>query len=1066
MAGNADNQYASASNESNPEGLWGATPPIMHSWCLLSDEPASDSVQTESRRSKPPLASDADDDCGFDLNLGLSLGGGKSNISKGREKEKEKEVLDRDTFGDKDNFRADIRERRDGVISKDVTGEEPYLGGVMFKPFKTEQDDANPNPKPNSFWQDFDRAGSEVQDKAMATSFLRPVQTFIPNQQQAVKPSRWEGDISVAENSKMFAQHMWQALQGKAAQLEHQRVPIRAQDEAFIKELQGLPPQAVATSAAWARVVAQGDFPMQILEAIKGGVDPGTSRGMALQRSMSVSKPHSSGPHSEEIPAASPPMSQQMAALNAGLERSDSDVSKNMQIFEEQHRQVAIVQQQEIVEQQRKRELQTQKRQEARRKRKALLEGQKSKKSSKKEEERPGSGGLGGSQGSRSSLDTPLPSLRRTSSLQPSSALSKESSISMGSSPLDSQDAGGASSLSAFRRPGSTSWLHNWDGNNPQMVGMGVAPVKAKSGKDGRMASCEQMVEIQRALERARDTGTNDTGEDGGGHVETEVRKLSSPDVVQMQKTESDSNAGARQVVNRQEGPSLGPPPGMVNGPIDPLWIQKIMEMQLMMPNFPEMQRRGDGGVEREAPMADTKSIAKKGRASSQTSSDGTESSGGQDERSFNGVRVVHGDADSLSSPAANSTAGELRSNSPNAMMPSVSNAMAMANMAFPQGGGFSIMPGVFPFPLPVPPGGGPSGVPFSVPFPFPYLMQFSSNPATAGDGNPEKRAHPNMPSPFQIALASGVNPSFQIQTSEGASAWPSLVVSPDATPLQSPPRSAVAKPSQSGLSRDDKHGPRGAKGKEHAMSRNSSPARDLPAQSLVEANSMGSGVFNRLRTTGVPANSSPLAPQFGIYRSKSDAVVLQRREVSVGSAFAVTVEQQLSLPPPSNGQNISPTETGPKGSTRVGSVPLPEPTNSRGATASGEDADPSASGAPGNSHQPEVAVAQSGSVPSFEGIAGQEASSLRPGVAPGLHFGGTGTTPDLPWVTCNGTISGVLYRVEKGQVRIVCACHGRHMTPAEFVQHAGCGEISNPEKAIVVGPFTVMSQQTASAQA
>ena len=275
-----------------------------------------------------------------------------------------------------------------------------------------------------------------------------------------------------------------------------------------------------------------------------------------------------------------------------------------------------------------------------------------------------------------------------------------------------------------------------------------------------------------------------------------------------------------------------------------------------------------------------------------------------------------------------------------------------------------------------------------------------------------------------------------------------------------------------------------GAKGKEHARSRNSSPARDLPAQSLVKANSMGSGAFNRLRTTGVPANSSPLAPQFGISRSKSDAVAL-RREGSVGSAFAAPVEQQQQFPPPSNGQSNSPTENGPKGSTGAASVSRPEPVNSRGAPPAGEDAGPSGSGAPGNSHQPEHTAAQStsgaeevvrrphptgvwrqGSLPSFEGIAGQEASSLRPGVAPGVHFGGTGTPPDLPWVTCNGTISGVLYRVEKGQVRIVCACHGRHMTPAEFVQHAGCGEIPNPEKAIVVGPFTVMSQQPASAQA
>ena len=832
MAGNADNQYAPASSESNPGGSWGTAPPIMHSWCLQSDEPASESVQTESRDSKSRLANDADDDCGFDLNLGLSLGGGKSSKPKGREKEKEKDVLlDRDTFREKDNFRAEIGERRDGVVSKEVNGEEAYHGGVMFKPFKTEQDEANPNPNrvQHSFWQDLDRAGSEAKEKTVATSFPpRQVQAPIPNQ-QAVEPSRWAGESSVAEDSKMFAQHMWQALQGKAAQPEHQRVPLSAQDEAsLIKELQGLPPQAVATAAAWARVVAQGGFPMQILEAIKEGVDPGISRGMTLQRSISMPKSHSSGPHSEVAPVASPPMSQQTAAPSPDLERSDSDVSKNIQI-DEQHRQVAMNQQQEILEQQRKRET-AQKRQEARRKRKALLEGQKSKKSSKKEEERPGSGGPGGSQGSRSGLDTPPSSLRRTSSLQPSSAMSKDNSVSLGSSPPDSQDAGGTSSISAFRKPGSSSWLHSWDGNNSQAAGTG-APAKAKSEKDGRLDSIEQMVEIRRALERARDRGTKDRGEDSGGHVESnsEVRKLSSPDVVQMQRMDLDSNAGTRQVVNRQEGSNLGPP-GMMNGPIDPAWIQKIIEMQMnsyqvsqmmennrenagkMMPNFPQMQRRGEGGAERAVPVVEAEKVAKRGRASSQTSSGGTESSGGQDEKSGNGARVVQGDADAMSSPVANSATVEPRPNPSNAMMPSVSNAMAMANMAFPQGGGFPMMPGAFPFPLPVPSGGAPGGVPLSVPFPFPYLMQFAPNPATGGDGNHEQRAHPNLPSPFQIALPAGFNPPFQIQTPEGAAAWPSAVVRPHATPPQSPPRSAAAKPSQSGMPRDDdKHGPRGS---------------------------------------------------------------------------------------------------------------------------------------------------------------------------------------------------------------------------------------------------------------
>lgn len=194
-----------------------------------------------------------------------------------------------------------------------------------------------------------------------------------------------------------------------------------------------------------------------------------------------------------------------------------------------------------------------------------------------------------------------------------------------------------------------------------------------------------------------------------------------------------------------------------------------------------------------------------------------------------------------------------------------------------------------------------------------------------------------------------------------------------------------------------------------------------------------------------------------------------------MGSAFAALGEPPFPGPP-THGQGNSDRVKG--SSSAGGSAPRPEPGVGRGGAAAEEEG-PSVRAGPAA----EVAAAQStseenvrkgqptgvwrqGSVPSFEGMCGHEASSLRPGVAPGVQFGGTGSTPDLPWVTCNGTISGVLYRVEKGQVRIVCACHGLHMTPAEFVQHAGCGEIPNPEKAIVVGPFTVLSQQPASAQA
>lgn len=72
------------------------------------------------------------------------------------------------------------------------------------------------------------------------------------------------------------------------------------------------------------------------------------------------------------------------------------------------------------------------------------------------------------------------------------------------------------------------------------------------------------------------------------------------------------------------------------------------------------------------------------------------------------------------------------------------------------------------------------------------------------------------------------------------------------------------------------------------------------------------------------------------------------------------------------------------------------------------------------------------------------EGSAIRPGIAADLKIGGSGSYPNLPWVSTtapgpNGkTISGVTYRYNSNQIRIVCACHSSHMSPEEFVRHAG----------------------------
>lgn len=74
--------------------------------------------------------------------------------------------------------------------------------------------------------------------------------------------------------------------------------------------------------------------------------------------------------------------------------------------------------------------------------------------------------------------------------------------------------------------------------------------------------------------------------------------------------------------------------------------------------------------------------------------------------------------------------------------------------------------------------------------------------------------------------------------------------------------------------------------------------------------------------------------------------------------------------------------------------------------------------------------------------------------MAADVKFGGSGARPNLPWVSTTGsgphgrTISGVTYRYNANQIKIVCACHGSHMSPEEFVRHAS-EEYVGPESSI-----------------
>lgn len=103
-----------------------------------------------------------------------------------------------------------------------------------------------------------------------------------------------------------------------------------------------------------------------------------------------------------------------------------------------------------------------------------------------------------------------------------------------------------------------------------------------------------------------------------------------------------------------------------------------------------------------------------------------------------------------------------------------------------------------------------------------------------------------------------------------------------------------------------------------------------------------------------------------------------------------------------------------------------------------------------GSSSQPEDVKARSTNLRAKD-VSGQSTgegaiidfSNIKPGLAADVKFGGCGSYPNLPWVSTSGsgpngrTISGVTYKYGTNQVRIVCACHGSHMTPEEFVRHS-----------------------------
>lgn len=74
-----------------------------------------------------------------------------------------------------------------------------------------------------------------------------------------------------------------------------------------------------------------------------------------------------------------------------------------------------------------------------------------------------------------------------------------------------------------------------------------------------------------------------------------------------------------------------------------------------------------------------------------------------------------------------------------------------------------------------------------------------------------------------------------------------------------------------------------------------------------------------------------------------------------------------------------------------------------------------------------------------------------------GFEDNGMDVMKQMPSVTTTGDgpngkkIEGFLYKYRKGNVSIVCLCHGSFLSPAEFVKHAGGRDVENPMRHITV---------------
>ncbi|KAJ7549147.1 hypothetical protein O6H91_07G042300 [Diphasiastrum complanatum] len=349
-----------------------------------------------------------------------------------------------------------------------------------------------------------------------------------------------------------------------------------------------------------------------------------------------------------------------------------------------------------------------------------------------------------------------------------------------------------------------------------------------------------------------------------------------------------------------------------------------------------------------------------------------------------------------------------------------------------------------YPYQIPVPSG---SGLPFPATFPYPHLMQMLR--LTQTDAQRHGRLAPSLPpssGPFELPAAPSC---FPYQGSQNQSL---SMHHPTSSQLSSPLSKIQT------ISSEDPTNILQTRNVGKERSRPGSPQTDpsdnIPCVSQSQASTSGSiqptqrgSSDPSKKTTNHKSGDQPLSRE----RSANSAFTSLIAAVKASQGLSAAIAAISNCAPIVNAKSQMVLSSASQVRNGVHNEKVSEKSQSEKPSDIGRM---EASGI--LIHDKEVlgllGISQLGTtkdIPGIESLA-KEPYNLRLGFASEQTFGGTGSSPDLPWVSTTGDgqngkpVSGVVYRRHQGSMQIVCACHGKHMSPGEFVQHAGPIDMPN----------------------